>query len=168
MTARGGSISGPVLVSDRISNLSGQELIMRQLSLFDDLSTELAMLVPRTKSVMNQMAARSGLSRDEILDRMNQIAKDAGISLSRGNAKSLTLATLEKWLNPANSEHVPSLMAVNVFCQAIKTVAPLEVSLHLHDCEVLTPEDALYRDYGKAIKAEREARKRKKRLELEL
>jgi hypothetical protein len=141
---------------------------MRQLSLFDDHSADLAMLMARVKSAMNQSAMRCGASRDEIADRMNEIAKSAGVSLSRGNAKSVTLATLEKWLNPANAEHVPSILAVNVFCLATKSTAPLMVMLGLHGCGVMTPEDKKLRDYAKAILAEREARKRKKMMEMEL
>ena len=141
---------------------------MRQLSLFDDPSADLAMLLARIKSAMHQSAASCGLSREEIVDRMNEIAKRAGVSLSRGNAKSVTLATLEKWLNPANADHVPSLLVVNVFCMVTKSTAPLLVMLDLHGCGVMTPEDKKLRDYAEAILAERDARKRKKQLELKL
>jgi hypothetical protein len=149
-------------------NVSGQERHMRQLSLFDDPSAELAMLMVKIKSTMNQSASLCGLSRDQIVDRMNEIASKAGISLSRGNAKSVKTATLEKWLNPANSEHLPSLVAVNVFCMAVKNIAPLSAMLGLHGCGVMTPEDKKLRDYAEAILAERDARKRKKQLELKL
>jgi len=142
---------------------------MRQLSLFEtDQSAELAMLMANVKSAMNRAASRCGLSRDEIVDRMNQIARSAGISLSRGNAKSVTLATLEKWLNPANTEHQPSILAVNVFCTAVKSVEPLAAMLRPHGCGVMTPQDKKLRDYADAILAEREAKKRKKQLELKL
>jgi hypothetical protein len=142
---------------------------MRQLSLFEtDVSAELAMLMVRTKSAMRTAAAECGLSRDEICDRMNMIAQNAGVSLSRGNAKSVTLATLEKWLNPAAQEHQPSIVAVNVFCMAVKSIVPLEVSLNLHGCGVQTPEDKKLRDYADAIITERKARKRKRKLELDL
>jgi hypothetical protein len=99
---------------------------------------------------------------------MNQIAQTAGVSLSRGNAKSVTLATLEKWLNPANSEHQPSVLAVNVFCMAVKSSGPLDAMLRPHGCGVMTPQDKQLRDYAEAILAERKAKKRKKQLELEL
>ena len=126
------------------------------------------MLMANVKSAMNRAASRCGLSRDEIADRMNQIAQDAGVSLSRGNAKRVTLATLEKWLNPANMEHQPSILALNVFCMAVKSAEPLAVMLRPHGCGVMTPQDKKLRDYAEAILAEREAKKRKKQLELKL
>ncbi|AMK10891.1 hypothetical protein [Pseudodesulfovibrio indicus] len=142
---------------------------MRQLSLFDtDPSAELAMLMASLKSAMNRAAARCGLSREEIADLMNEIAKSAGVSVSRGNARSVTLATLEKWLNPANTEHQPSVLAVNVFCMAVKSAEPLAVLLRPHGCGVMTPQDKKLRDYANAILEEREAKKRKKQLEMKL
>jgi len=142
---------------------------MRQLSLFEaDQSAELAMLMSSVKSAMNRAASQCGLSRDEITDRMNKIAQSAGVSLSRGNARSVTLATLEKWLNPSNSEHQPSILVLNVFCIAVKSVEPLAAMLRPHGCGVMTPQDKKLRDYADAILKEREARKRKKQLELKL
>jgi len=141
---------------------------MRQLSLLDDPIADLTMLMVKTKSAMNRSAARCGLSRDEIVDRMNAIAAQAGISMSRGNAKGIKTATLEKWLNPANAEHQPSLVAVNVFCMAVKDTTPLAAMLNLHGCGVMTPDDKKLRDYAEAILAERKARKRKKQLEMKL
>ncbi|WP_419787249.1 hypothetical protein [Pseudodesulfovibrio sp.] len=141
---------------------------MRQLSLFDDPSAELTMLMVKVKSAMNQSAARCGLSRDEIADRMNEIAAKSGVGLTRGNAKNIKTATIEKWLNPSNRDHQPSLVAVNVFCMAVKNVAPLAAMLGLHGCGVMTPEDKKLRDYAEALIAERDARKRKKQLEMEL
>ena len=147
----------------------GHERHMRQYSFFDDdPSADLAMLMARLKSAMHQSAARCGLSREEIADRMTEIAQRAGASLSRGNAKSVTLATLEKWLNPSNTEHLPSILAVNVFCMVVKSAEPLAVMLRLHGCGVMTPNDKRLRDYAEAILAERDARKRKRQLEMDL
>ena len=141
---------------------------MRQLSLFDDPSQELTMLMVRTKSAMNQCAAQCGLSRDQIVDRMNNIAAKSGVTLTRGNAKSVKVTTLEKWLNPTNTDHLPSLIAVNVFCLTVNNIAPLSAMLSLHGCGVMTPEDKKLRDYAEAIIEERDARKRKKQLEMKL
>ncbi len=141
---------------------------MRQLSLFNDPSAGLATLMAQVKSAMNASASRCGLSREQIVDKMNATAKSGGVSLCRGNARSVTLATLEKWLNPANSEHIPTLVAVNVFCLVVDNIAPLEAMLNLHGCGVMTPQDKKLRDYADAILEEREAKKRKKQLEMNL
>jgi len=117
---------------------------------------------------MNQCAAQCGLSRDQIVDRMNKVAARSGVTLTRGNAKSVKVTTLEKWLNPANTDHLPSIIAVNVFCLAVDNIAPLSAMLNLHGCGVMTPEDKKLRDYAEAIIEERDARKRKKQLEMKL
>lgn len=141
---------------------------MRQASLFDDFSEELTMLMVRIKTAMNRSATQCGLSRDEIADCMNEIAAESGVSLTRGNANRLKTTTLEKWLNPTNIDHQPSMAAVNVFCRVVKSIAPLEPMLGLHGCGVMTPDDRKKRDYADALLAERKARKRKRQLEMDL
>ena len=98
-----------------------------QLSLLDDAPARLAGLNQLIKAAMNRAAGECGLSRDQILDRMNELADACGNRLGSGNTKSLSLATLEKWLNPAEREHMPSALAIVVFCSATGSVAALEV-----------------------------------------
>lgn len=77
------------------------------------------------KTAMRQAAKDSSYSRDQICDRMNEIAESAGFRLGGGNSKALSLALLEKWLNPLEREHTPPLRALAVFCRAVVTVEPL-------------------------------------------
>lgn len=77
------------------------------------------------KTAMRQSAKDSPLSRDQICDRMNELAEAAGFRLGGGNSKALSLALLEKWLNPLEREHMPTLRALTVFCRAVETVEPL-------------------------------------------
>ncbi len=141
----------------------------RRLSLFDDDPvTKLAGLLPALSAAMNRAANESrSLSREQIVDRMNDMARRAGVSLN-SNARTLSVAVLEKWLNPSETGHRPSLAAVHVFCLVLDDVRPLEVLLGLHGCGLMTREDRKLRDYGAAILAERDARKRKKQLEAKL
>jgi hypothetical protein len=143
---------------------------LTQLTLpLNDPSIVLAGFVASLKASMNRAAAdHPHMSRAEILDRMNELALNAGITITGGNAKSLSLATFEKWLNPRDIEHVPSVLAVNVFCLATGDFRPLQVQLQLHGYGVLTEEDKQLRDYARAIIAEKNARKRKKALEAKL
>ncbi|MFW5490400.1 MAG: hypothetical protein ACNI3A_18585 [Desulfovibrio sp.] len=141
-----------------------------QLSLFDDdhAAASLASLLPLVRSAMSSVAGGSSLSRDQIADRLTEVARAAGISISRGNAKSVKTATLEKWLSPAAREHPPSLTALVAFCLVTRDVRPLEPILATLGCSIMTKEDRKLRDYGAAILAEREAKKKKRQLEAEL
>lgn len=77
------------------------------------------------KTAMRQAAKDSPYSREIICDRMNEIAEAAGVRLGGGNSKALSLALLEKWLNPLEREHTPPIRALTVFCRALDTVEPL-------------------------------------------
>ena len=143
-----------------------------QLSLLGNGSTtaKLAGLIPAIKAAMHRVIceARPALSREQVLDRMNRIAGEAGVKLSMGNARKLALPTLEKWLNPGDREHLPSILALHVFCLAVGNLAPFALLVGLHGYEVMTPEDRRLRDYGLACIESRLKRKTIKRLEEEI
>jgi hypothetical protein len=147
---------------------------VKQLSLFHDSDDDaaiaaLASLVPIIRATMNRVAdEHPNLSRDLIADRMTEISRSAGVKLSRGNTKSVKTATLDKWLAPADRDHPPSIVALVAFCMAAKDIRPLEPPLRAVGCAVMTAEDRKMRDYGKAILAEREAKKLKRKLEADL
>ena len=139
-----------------------------QQRLFERFDPHAPGLLARVKAAMRDAARDSALSREQILDRMNEIAHGAGVRLTRGNAAVLGLATLDKWLNPADRDHLPGILAVNVFCAATGDYRPLAVQLEAHGLEILTPEDRLARDYGRACLAERAARRKRRELEAAL
>lgn len=87
----------------------------KQLSLFGP-SLDVLQAV---KAAMNRAAKGSSLSREQICDRMSEVAAEHGVRLQAGNALRMAPATLEKWLNPADREHVPGLRALVVFCRAV-------------------------------------------------
>ncbi|GAB6124296.1 hypothetical protein [Humidesulfovibrio idahonensis] len=138
---------------------------MRQGSLFDDDNGRLSGLVPALRAAMNRAAGEDEDGRKLLVDRINAVARDAGIRLTAGNAKVISKDTLDKWLNPNDRDHTPGLLAVVAFCRATKDAAPLRVLLRSLGLDVMTDEDRKLRDYGKACLTEREARKRKKMLE---
>ena len=130
--------------------------------------TALGSAMRLVRAAMNRVAEEHPtLSRDLIADLMTEMSRSAGVKLSKGNAKSVKISTLEKWLSPADRDHPPNLLAVVAFCLATKSCAPLEPLLKVMGCEIMTPEDRKLRDYAKAILAEREAKKKKKKLEAE-
>lgn len=87
----------------------------RQLSLFGPGLD----VLQAVKAAMNRAAKGSALSREQICDRMSEVAVEHGIRLQAGNSWRMAPATLEKWLNPADREHVPGPRALVVFCKVV-------------------------------------------------
>ena len=142
----------------------------RQLSLFEAENMAIAGIAGFTsyiRSAMNRAAAASPYSRQQIVDRMNALALAAGVRLTQGKAKTITLDTLEKWLNPA-SDHVPGLLAVEVFMRALGAVEPLAAWLALHGAEVMTGKDKMLRDLGEAKLRQKHTARKAARIEQQL
>jgi hypothetical protein len=118
------------------------------------------------KAAMHRAAAASPYSRVQIVERMNALSLAAGRRLTSGNAKTISLDTLEKWLNP-ESDQLPPTRAVNVFMH-VCGISPLEAWAGLHGCALMTPKDRRFRDLGeRKLRMQREARE-VRRLEDEL
>jgi hypothetical protein len=133
----------------------------RQLSLFESdnvVTASIAGFDALLKASMNRAAAASPYSRPQIVERMNALSQAAGRRLTGGNAKIISLDTLDKWLNP-ESDQQPTTRAINVFMHACATTAPLEAWAGLHGCSIMTPRDKRFRDLGeKKLRMQREAR----------
>ncbi|MGE4298938.1 MAG: hypothetical protein AB7E47_13000 [Desulfovibrionaceae bacterium] len=97
----------------------------RQLHLINNPLMQIHGLNVAIKSALATACRESHLSREQILDRINQFAASAGVRLTSGNASALSLATLEKWLNPSESEHVPTLRGLAAICHILGTLEPL-------------------------------------------
>lgn len=141
---------------------------MKQLSLLDNGTSHLAGLLPAIRAAMNRAAGADEAGRKLLVDKLNLLAAEAGIRLTAGNAKCISKDTLDKWLASADREHTPSVLAVAAFCVATSNPEPLRVMLRGVGLDVMTDEDRRLRDYGRACLAEREARKKKRRLEEEI
>lgn len=142
--------------------------MQKQLSLFHNDHGALAGLIPSLRAAMNRAAGADAAGRKLLVDRINDIARQAGLRLTTGNALSISKDTLDKWLAPSDRDHTPSLLAVVVFCAATGDSAPLQMMLRALGLDVMTAEDRIHRDYGRACLAEREARRRKKILEVSI
>jgi len=141
-------------------------VMQKQLSLFHNDQAALAGLVPGLRAAMNRSAGADPAGRKLLVDRINDIARQAGLRLTTGNAQSISKDTLDKWLSPGDRDHTPSIIALVVFCAATGDHAPLQMLLRALGLDVMTAEDRTQRDYGRACLAEREARRKKKMLEV--
>ena len=79
------------------------------------------------KLAMAKAADASGLSREELCDRINLLADRYGVRMVKGTGPNLTMATFEKWLNPEDKERVIPVKALSVFCAAAGSIEPMQV-----------------------------------------
>lgn len=141
---------------------------MNQLSLIDDILL-LTGAIPAIRTAMREVAGADGSEgRKMLVERLNEVSQRAGIRLTSGNSPSISKATLDKWLSPSDTSHSPSILALLVFCKVTGNLEPLRIAVQVLGVDLMTREDRKLRDYAKAILEEKEARKRKHKLEKEL
>jgi ribosome-binding protein aMBF1 (putative translation factor) len=99
-------------------------MMVTQLGLFNQPSLN---VLRDLKQSMAKAADASGLSREELCDRINHLADRYGVRLVKGTGPNLTMATFEKWLNPEDKERVIPSKALSVFCAAVESVEPMQV-----------------------------------------
>lgn len=141
---------------------------MSQLPLIDP-SYRLTGAMAAIKAAMRDVAgAEESEGRKMLVDRLNEVARKAGVKLTSGNAPAISKATLDKWLSPTDQAHTPSIMALLAFCIATGNVEPLRIAARILGLDLMTLEDRKLRDYAQAILDEKAARQRKNKLEKEL
>ncbi len=141
---------------------------MTQLSLLET-SYQLAGAMAAIRAAMRAtVGAPESEGRKALPDRMNAIARQAGIRMTQGNQKNISKDTLDKWLSPSDLSHPPSILALLVFCSATDCAEPLRVAARALGFDLMTREDRMLRDYAQAILDEKAARQRKNKLEKEL
>lgn len=141
---------------------------MRQLSLLDD-AVRLAGVMAAIRAAMRAVAGASDSEgRKALPDKLNALARQAGVKLTTGNQKSISKDTLDKWLSPSDTSHPPSILALLAFCRATGSVEPLRMTARALGLDIMTEEDRKLRDYGKAVLDMKTARERKRKLENDL
>ena len=131
---------------------------MQQLSFFDS-GFPLAGVLPAVKASMRRLAGDEGECRKTLVDKINTVAAHSQIPLTGGNCKTLSLDTLNKILSPSDTSHPPSILFVLAFCRAVNNYEPVSIIARAAGFELMSTEDIKFRDYGKSIKEEKQARK---------
>jgi hypothetical protein len=116
--------------------MSGRQ---QQYSLFG--GDYLADVTPLLKAAMSASIKDTDLSIDQTADRMQALAERSGLRINR-NAKRLSKETLEKWINPNDTTHIPSLNAIQAFVLALGDPRPLAVLAEAYGMHVITEEQA--------------------------
>ena len=96
----------------------------RQLGFFNQLTLN---VLRDLKTAMARDAEASGLSRGELCEQMNQLAERHGVRLVKGTGQNITMATLEKWLNPEDRERVIPTKGLPVFLAATGGIRTMQV-----------------------------------------
>lgn len=118
------------------------------------------------KGSMFRAAKASPLSRDQIVDEMNELAAAAGRRLTQGRAKGIARDTLDKWLATEDVDHVPSIYAVHVFCLALDDPSPLRFWLEAMFGETTAGPDILkLAEYARGVLEHKLRTKRQRTLE---
>ena len=94
-------------------------------------------VVKAQKKAMQDSIKKSGLSREQVVDLMNDLAGLFGISLSSGNDKKLTRVTLDKWLNITETDRQIPMRALPVFCAATNCNYALDILAQAIGCQVI-------------------------------
>ena len=137
---------------------------MQQLNFFDN-GFPLAGVLPAIKASMRRLAGDEGECRKGLVEKINAVAAQSQIPLTGGNCKSLSLDTLNKILSASDTGHPPSILFVLAFCRAVNNYEPVAILARAAGFELMSVEDKKFRDYGRSIKEEKQARKTRLKLE---
>jgi hypothetical protein len=114
------------------------------------------------KRAMRIAAKNCALSREQIVDAMNEIISLEGLR-TRGRDGKLTKAILDKWLAPEAEDVIP-LKLLAAFCRITNSLSPLQTLAAPLGAKVIGQAEQLLLEFGRAQVNEREARRRKRRL----
>lgn len=139
--------------------------MVKQLSLFSQPSLNIG---KKLKEQMATSAKVSRFSREELLERINDLAARYGVHMVKGNGHGLTMATLEKWLNPEAMEYVPSVNALVIICAAIDDLQPMREILAPLGGTLIDENDNKLLLWAKEYHRAKDARVKMRKLEMDL
>ena len=112
------------------------------------------------KASMARCLANCRLSRDEVVDRMNALAADAGSKLA------VTKPTINKWVSISSTSHVIPTGLLPIFCKAVGSLEPLAVLAAPLGAAIAGPREQKLMQLGEAqIMAKQAQRQRRKALD---
>jgi hypothetical protein len=169
---RHGTRGDPKVNVSRVSLLHGiLGVTMRQASLLDllphnpDEPVGLVSVMPAVRAEMNRAAGNDEQGRKLLVDAINKVARREAVALSAGGAKSVTIDTLNKWLQPSERGHAPSLEAILCFCLATGDIGPMRPIMKALRITAITAEDVEVLEYGRTCRDMRKLKTKKTMLE---
>jgi len=140
------------------------ELAPTQLTIFSN--SGLHTVVRDVKDALNQSVKASGQSRDQILDRMNELAKRQNMVLNGKVGVSKDL--FEKWLNIEDDSRVPGIKGLSLLCAALGTIQPMAVMIAALGGMAIDGEDVKLLEWARVYHKTKTLRKRMRKIEEEL
>jgi len=129
-------------------------MTQQQLSLFDQPTYNTCR---DQKRAMKRAADRCGLSRDEIVDQMNDFASRYGVNLVSNGG--LQMHTFEKWINPNDLSRQMPMRALPVFCAVVRDYSALNVLARPLGAAVIGLKDQNLLKWARAYFRKRDAAK---------
>ena len=123
-------------------------------------------VVHDVKTALASAVRGSNESREQVLDRVNSLARRYGFKLS-GSA-GLSKDMLDKWLNVEDDSRVPGLKGLVLLMEALCTTEPLDALARSVGAKVISGEDIILLELAKAQQESKKLRKKMRKLEEEL
>lgn len=130
----------------------------RQIGLFTKISLN---PIPELKRMMRLAIKESGLPREELADRMDDLAETEGM------ARQVTFEALQSWLKNEDCRHIP-IELLTIFCKATGSILPLQAFLAPLEAMAVREKDLAALDLGQAIVMRRQASRKERMAMLKL
>ena len=101
-----------------------------------------------------------GMSRDEIIDRMNKIAATEGMR------RTVSKAALDNWVKDSDPFRMPTVPWLTIFCHVVGSTGPFDAAVNPLGNQVINYDDVKKLEWAQAEISKRRATK-KARLALE-
>jgi len=122
--------------------------------------------VPRVKEAMRQALKACALSREQVVDRMNGLARAEGLS-TNGRAKKASNDMLDKWV-AESGEHLIPWKLLPIFCHVVGDLSPLKALAAPLGADVITIDEKKLLKLARAEREIKQLRRLKKQIETEI
>lgn len=123
---------------------------------------------PMLKAAMNEAIKDCSLSRDEIVDCMNNLALAAGITCN-GRSQKVTSALLDKWVAPGSYSYFIPIRLLPIFCKVVDSNIPLQaLATFFDDIQIISTQDFKRLEWANAEIKARSHRKQASKLAQEV
>jgi hypothetical protein len=110
-------------------------------------------IVYEVKRQIRIALSRTKLSRDEVVDRVAELARRDGAPVS------ITKPVLDSWCKESDPGRMPSIAAITILCHVLGTVEPLRAMASALGAAVINSDDLRILNFGRAEIARRRAQK---------
>jgi hypothetical protein len=119
--------------------------------------------VSELKAALNRAARGSGLSRAQVVDKLNVLIQMENLR-TRGKDGLVTEAMLDKWLAPGALDEMPPVKLLPIVCAALESLEPLAALARPLGAAVIGEGEQLLLEMARAQLEEKRAAKRRRRL----